>query len=178
MHSLIHLRTLISLGLLLLISSSCMQAQQSASLRIGIYDSRALAIAYYQSPPGQKWFQELKSESATAKAANDAQKLKELEAAAIAMQELMHEQGFSTGSVSNIINVIKDKLPGIAKQAGVPLLVSKWDVVYHDPSIEYIDVTLPLVRLLAPEEKALKLIENLKNHDPVPIETLPRLVSK
>jgi hypothetical protein len=178
MYPLIRIRTAICLGALLFISSCCAHAQQAASVRVGTCDSRALALAYYNSPSGQQKMQELKSDFARAKTAGDPQQIKELEAAGIAMQELMHEQVFSTGSIRNIILTIQDRLPDIARQAGVALLVSKWDVSYRDPSVEYVDVTLPLVRLFSPSEKTLKWIEELKNQEPVPIDSLPRGVLK
>ena len=178
MHPFIRIRTIVSLGVFLLLSSCCAYAQSTGGVRIGVYDSRAVALAYYNSPSGQPKPQGLQSEYAEAKAAGDQKKLKELEAAAIAMQELLHEQAFSTGSISNVITVIKDKLPDIAKRAGVTLLVSRWDVAYRDPSIEYVDVTMPVVRLFSPGDKVLQWIAELKNQEPVPIDKLPRDIMK
>lgn len=163
---------------LLLIGPGVAHCQTSkAAVRIGTYDSRAIAIAYYRSGHLSE-MTGLQTEYAKAKAANDDKRAKELEAAGIAWQELLHEQAFSTGSISNIIATIKDKLPAIAKEAGVALLASKWDVTYRDSAVEYVDVTMSLVKLFNPGEQVMKLIEDLKTQDPVPIDSLPRDIMK
>jgi hypothetical protein len=168
---------LCAIGLLLIgpVVAHCQTAK--GAVRIGTYDSRAVALAYYRSG-NLSQVTGLRTEYADAKAANDDKKAKELEAAGIAWQELMHEQVFSTGSISNIIGTIKDKLPAIAKEAGVALLASKWDVTYRDASVEYVDVTMSLVKLFSPGEQVMKMIEEMKTQDPVPIDSLPRGVLK
>lgn len=173
------IRAVVVVALLLLIAGSAL-AQGSVPLRIGVYDSRAVALAYFNSPLQKSPTPQaaLKSEYAQAKAENDAEKVKELEAAGIALQQLMHEQAFSTGSISNIVALIKDKLPEIARKNGVPLLISKWDVAYRDPAVEYVDLTLPVVELFSPGEKVLGWLKELKNQDPVPIDNLPRNIMK
>jgi hypothetical protein len=181
MNPLIRIRTIVCAAAFLLTASALGYAQGTGPLRIGTYDSRAVALAYYNSAEQQKTpglRSQLQSEYAQAKAGGDEKKIKELEAAGIAWQQLMHEQAFSTGSISNVIAVIKDKLPDIARQAGVTLLVSKWDVAYRDPSVEYVDVTMPVVRLFSPGDKVLTWIEEMKKQDPVPIDKLPRDVMK
>ncbi|MGA2262224.1 MAG: hypothetical protein ABSH28_12390 [Acidobacteriota bacterium] len=168
-----------AIGLLLIGPGIAHCQTAKAAVRIGTYDSRAIAIAYYNSgQPAQAQVRGLQAEYAKAKAANDDKSAKELEAAGIAWQELMHEQAFSTGSISNIIAAIKDKLPAIAQEAGVALLASKWDMTYRDASVEYVDVTMSLVKLFNPGEKVMKWIEELKTQDPVPIDSLQRGVMK
>jgi hypothetical protein len=168
---------LCAIGLLLIGPGFAHCQTASPALRIGTYDSRAIAIAYYRSgPPSQ--MKDLQTEYAKAKAANDDKRAKELEATGIAWQELLHEQAFSTGSISNIIATIKDKLPAIAKEAGVALLASKWDVTYRDSAVEYVDVTMSLVKLFNPGEQVMKMIEEMKTQDPVPIDSLPPGIMK
>ncbi len=52
------------------------------------------------------------------------------------------------------------------------LIVSKWEVLYSDPSVEYVDVTLPLVKKFGADEKVLKMVEELMKHDPIPMDEL------
>jgi len=47
--------------------------------------------------------------------------------------------------------------------------VSKWEVVHKNPSIEIVDVTFQLAKLFKPDEKTLKLLEELPNQPPVPL---------
>ncbi len=158
-------------GLLLVIPSI---AHSQTPVRIGTYDSRAVALAFYNSAEQKQVSQSLLAEYQKAKAAGDAAKIKELEAAGPARQELMHQQVFSSGTISNIIATLQDKLPTIAREAHVVLLLSKWDAAYRDPSIELVDVTMQLVKIFNPEEKVLKWIEEMKSQPPIPIDKLPR----
>ncbi len=159
------------LGLLMLVPAL---AHCQTPLRIGTYDSRAVALAYYNSGAQRQVSQNLQAEYQKAKAAGDETKIKELESAGPARQELMHQQVFSSCTISNVIREIENQIPAIARQANVLMMVSKWDITYHDPTIEYVDVTMEFVRLFNPEEKVLKWIEQMKSQPPVPIDKLPR----
>ena len=74
-------------------------------------------------------------------------------------QTKLHMQGFSTASVSEYLEHIKDKIPAIAKQAGVDVIVSKWDLAYQSPDAEFVDVTDLMVKPFNPSEKVLKMVE-------------------
>jgi hypothetical protein len=63
--------------------------------------------------------------------------------------------------------------PGIAAQAGVRMVVSKWEVQFSDTAVETVDVTLPLVMLFNPNEKVLQWVEQMKNQAPIAFEELP-----
>ena len=151
-------------------STDVLQAQQTK--RIGIFDSRAVAIAYARSDSFMKQLGGMNAELKKAKEEDDEQKVKELNKQGPHLQQLLHQQGFSTGSVCNIIERIKDKLPQIAKENNVALIVSKWELAYSNESMELIDLTTQLVNLFSPNEQTLKVIEEMKNQPPVPIEEL------
>jgi hypothetical protein len=76
-----------------------------------------------------------------AKSEENEKRAKELDAEGSAGQDLMHKQGFSTYSVYNILEIIKEQIPVVAAQANVYVIVSKWDIIYQLPGIEFIDVT-------------------------------------
>ena len=79
----------------------------------------------------------------------------------------MHQQAFSDGPVSSILATLKDKLPAIAAQAGVTLIVSKWAMPFHGAGVEAVDVTL-----FHPTAQTLAIIEQMKSQDPIPFEQL------
>jgi hypothetical protein len=143
---------------------------KKANLRIGTFDSRAIAIAYGNSEEFNQSIKKLMEEHKKAKAEGNEKKAKELEAMGQAGQTKLHMQGFSTASVSEYLDQVKDKIPAIAKQAGVDVIVSKWDLVYQSPDAEFVDVTDLMVKPFNPSEKALKWIESLKDHPPIPLE--------
>ncbi len=139
-------------------------------LRVGTFDSRALPIAYANSEVFRRELAKLMEEHKKAKAAGDTERVKKLEEQGKAGQVRFHEQGFSTGRVDNILEHIKDKLPAIAREAKVDLIVSKWDVVYQDPAVEVVDVTELVVKPFNPNERARGWIKDLQKVAPIPLE--------
>ncbi len=145
-----------------------------STLRVGTFDSRALAMAYYRSPEFIQSMQDLKDEYEKAKAAGDEKRVKELEVKGPAQQELVHKQGFSTWPVDNILEKIKEKIPEIAEQANVDVIVCKWDIVFQRSGVKFIDVTDLMVKPFNPDEKTQKIIKDIQKQDPVPLEELKK----
>ncbi len=143
-----------------------------ATVRVGTFDSRALALAYYRSEPFNAQIQKLKAEHEKAKAAGNEQRAKELSAEGQAQQELGHKQGFGTWPVDNILETIKRQIPEIARQANVDVIVSKWNIVYQRPGVEFVDVTDLMVKPFNPDEATLKIIKEIQKQDPIPLEEL------
>ncbi|MFY9726518.1 MAG: hypothetical protein WB579_02380 [Bryobacteraceae bacterium] len=148
-------------------------AQDTKPLRIGVFDSRAIALAYGNSDEFQRTTQGLRSDYNDARAANNDTRAKELNKEGQWLQVRLHQQVFSTGPVSGILAKVADKLPAVAAQAGVALIVSKWELQFKGPGVELVDVTLPIVRLFNPSNKVLQWIEEMKTQAPVPFEKLP-----
>jgi hypothetical protein len=157
-----------------LIPALAMQGQTARpSCRIGVFDSRAVALAWARSDEGTQVFNQIRAEYEKAKAANDEKRMKELEQEGQWQQVRLHQQGFSTGPVDEILAKVKDKLPEIARQERVTAIVSKWELAYSEQGVELVDVTLPLVKLFHPGEQVLKWVEEMKNQPPVPFGKLP-----
>jgi len=157
-----------------LITALAMQAQTARpSCRVGVFDSRAVALAWGRSDEGMEVVKQIRAEYDKAKAANDEKRMKEMEQEGQWHQVRMHQLVFSTGPVAFILAKVKDKLPEIARQERVTAIVSKWELPYTEPGTELVDVTLPLVKLFHPSEQVLKWVEEMKNQPPVPFDTLP-----
>lgn len=162
-------------GVAAMVFVSAGHAQESSttsSARIGTFDSRAIATAFYRSAKFQEFFPDLWTELAEAKASGDEWQVKELEAYGAAMQHRIHQQGFSTGSVMEIMEKISDALPEIARGAGVSVIVSKWEVTYESSAADLVDLTPQLVALFDPNEPTLKVVERLMTLAPVPMDQL------
>jgi tetratricopeptide (TPR) repeat protein len=151
-------------------SGHAQEATPSTPARIGTFDSRAVATAFYRSPEFQESARELWAELEAARSTGDDWRVKELEAYGPAMQHRMHQQGFSTGSVTEIIDGIRDALPEIAREAGVSVIVSKWEVAYEGPTAEFVDVTPQIVALFGPSQQTLTIVEGYKTVAPVPMD--------
>jgi hypothetical protein len=145
---------------------------EKAALRVGIFDSRAVAVAYARSPTFGEEIKQLKEEHARAKAAGNQSETKRLEAEGRGQQDRLHQQGFSTASIANILEKVKDKLPAIAKEAKVDLIVSKWDMAYLAPGAETVDVTGLMVKMFNPNQKTLEIVGQLGKQKPIPLGEL------
>lgn len=150
-------------------------AQETGSAikaRVGIYDSRAVAVAFAGSAAFNKWLGDLKAEHEKAKASGDQKRLAELGAEGAARQRQLHMQGFSTAPVTNILDQIKSKLPAIKEKAGVSALVSKWDktgLAQHKDAV-LVDVTTALVDAFSPSERQRKGAIDIQKHKPISLE--------
>jgi hypothetical protein len=67
---------------------------------------------------------------------------------------------------------LKEKFPTIADDNDVQIIMSKWEIMFADESIELVDITDQLVGYFNPNEETMKLIENIKSMDPIPIEEI------
>jgi hypothetical protein len=143
-----------------------------SKVRVGTFDSRAVAMAYYRSEAFIRQMKDLRADYEKAKAAEDEERIKELEVEGPAQQELMHKQGFGTWPVDNILEKIKGKIPEIARQADVDVIVSKWNIVYQGSGVELVDVTDLMVQPFDPDEETLKIVKDIQTMDPVPLEEL------
>ena len=167
--------TSLALPVALLVASAAPgAADTSAKLRIGTFDSRLVALAYYRSAHGHDALSGLREDIARAKAANDDKRLKGLEAKGPALQNLMHQQVFGCLSVPNVLAAVSDSLPMIAARAGVSMLVSKWEIRCDTSGAERVDVTLQIVDLFQPDPATRAMIEDAMKQKaaPVPVEQL------
>ena len=150
--------------------ANCNLNPDEPKTRIGVYDSRAVAIAYVRSERFDKIMKSKMAEMEEAKTTGDTQKIEELEAWGTAQQAEVHRQGFGSAPVDNILEQIKDKLGKITKEADVTALVSKWDkkTLKDHKCADKIDVTDTIVALFCPDEKTLETIEQMKEKKPIP----------
>ena len=144
-------------------------APASTKTRIGVFDSRMVALAYYNSEPQRAAMQQMAAELKTAKAAGDEAKIRDLQFQWPALQNLMHYQVFSTASIPNVMEKLAPTLPQVAERTGVALIVSKWDVSYQRDDVERVDVTDELVRQFVPNEKVQTWIAEGAAKPPVPL---------
>jgi hypothetical protein len=174
-----------------LVAYTAVGAEQSreqttgSALRVGTFDSRALAMAYYRSQAFGRHMEGLRAEYEEAKAARNKKRVRELEAKSSsptwpdsgwppspAQQELIHKQGFSTWPVDNVLEKIRGHIPEVSRQADVSVIVSVWDIVYKRPGVEFVDVTDLMVTPFDPDEATLEIVKQLKAQRPVPLEEL------
>jgi hypothetical protein len=164
-------RKSIFIGISVLAVCALLLAFQPApqKFRVGIFDSRAIAVAYVLSDLGAKDRANLMTKYEKAKADKTEKVTQEYEIEGKAQEQVAHLQGFSTASVMGLLEKVKDELPKVAKEAGVDMILSEWEVAFKNSEIETVDVTMALVKLFKPRETAFKTIEQLRKQQPLPL---------
>ena len=150
-------------------------SQKKQLLRVGVYDSRAIAIAYANSEHWSKVLKEKQAALEQAKKDGDTEKVKELEAWGSAQQSELHLKGFGTAPVHEYLDQVKEKLPQVAEMAGVDVIVSKWEFDYVAEDAETVDITMELAKLFEPNERTWKSIKSLDKWKPYSQEDLKKL---
>lgn len=159
----------------LLLSAGALECRaDDEGLTVGIYDSRAITVAFAHSNIHNEIHKDFKAEYDKAKEAGKEERVKEMEAQAEAKQHLFHQQGFGSAPVHDILEHIKDKIPGVAREAGVDIIVSKWELIYESPSAEFVDVTDLMVQLFDPDERVLSIVEDMRDKDPIPLDEIQK----
>jgi hypothetical protein len=141
--------------------------RKSGTVKIGTYDSRVVVIAYTRSDLFKKNLAELQEKAGILMKDDDSLKRKEGACKMITSQFLMHQMGFCTGSAMELIDLVRDKLPEVARKNGVSLLVSKWELSYSDPSVEVVDLTDEVARLFNPAGDFERVAAEIKKADPI-----------
>ena len=149
---------LIVIGLVMALPGLAQETAGKTREQIGIYDSRAVAVAYAGSTFQETKMKDLKAQFSKAREAGDTKEVSRLEAEGQAWQAELHRQGFGTAPVDDLLAHIAAELPKIHKDAGVIRLISKWDKAQLQkyPGAARVDVTLRLVDAFHPNEKQRK----------------------
>jgi len=161
--------SLIGLILLGLFFSPGNKTNAQTKLQIGVFDSRAVAIAYYNSKFSntQQIFGTLGTRMKEAKEKDDTITIASIEREAMLRQAMMHQQGFGNGSVNNITETIKDKMAELAKTENLSAIVSKWEMVFSGADIELVDVTVKVVDFFEPNEKMKETTKEVLQSEPI-----------
>jgi hypothetical protein len=141
------------------------ETDSKPNVRIGTYDSRAIAIAHAHSR-----FNPVREKTAAyekAKAAGDREKIKELESWGEEHQRQLHFQGFGRVPVDDLLAPVKDQMAKLARDRRLAAISMSCDFVRAD--VEIVDITDELVELYDPSEKTLERVQGIRKVKPVPL---------
>lgn len=144
-------------------------------LRVGVYDSRCITVAYVHSAYNKNEIQKLFDIVHKAENDGDTKKAQSSRRIAEYVQKKRHAQGFGTAPVQELLDPVKKQLPQVAQTAGVEMIVSQWQIDYQVEGAEVVDVTDAIVALYKPDEKALKTIAAMKNIKPITEEEILKI---
>lgn len=153
-------------------SNGAFAQKTKAIIKIGTYDSRIVTFAWSRSDYFKQRLIKINQQSDSSTKAHDTARVKELSVGAMPYQHLLHLTVFSNGSIGFIMAIVKDKLPALAKTAGVIVILSKWELNFSDPSIEIVDLTSQITQLFHPKENIDKMVGEISQQPPVPIDEL------
>jgi len=148
--------------------------------RIGVYDSRAIAIAWAGTDIFKSELSDLRKRHAEAEEAGDTELASKLESQGRESQEQLHRQGFSTAPVDGILARFQEPIAAAMKKAGVDVIVSKWDeeTLAGYRSAERVDVTMELVVAMDPDERQLGFVRKMGDKPPIPLEELEKTLAE
>lgn len=138
-------------------------AAKDARVRIGVYDSRAVAVAYAASRYNP--VREKMAEQQAAKAAGDAQKVRELEAWGQQHQRMLHFQGFCRVPVTDRLEPVKGGLDQIVADQKLAAIAMSCDAIAGD--VETVDVTDAIIELYEPSDKVRQNAADIRKVKPV-----------
>ncbi|MHC4266746.1 MAG: hypothetical protein ACYSUK_12575 [Planctomycetota bacterium] len=139
---------------------------------VGTFDSRAVACSWFRSKAHLQEIDDMRVEYEKAKAEGNEKRVKELEEEGPKSQELAHKQVFGNEPIDNVLKEIEKELPKIAAEAGVDMLISKWEISYQNDSAKFVDVTWEMANLFEPDEETIEVIKELLKQKPVPTDKL------
>jgi len=161
------MQLLTALALILALVAISSRPIEGISQRIGVYDSRSIAIAYANSPSFSKVHGVLGERLKAAKEKGDAKEVAAVEREGMLRQVMMHEQGFGTGSVMQMIATVKDSIAALAIRENVSLVVSKWEVAYSGEGVELVDLTDKITDFFHPSERAKGWLKDVQKQAPI-----------
>lgn len=150
----------------LLLAVTFVNSYSQSKLKIGTFDSRMVAVAFYNS----KHFnlrEDATKRMDAAKEKNDTAEISAIMKEMPLRQRFMHEQAFGKGSVAWIMDAFKDKVSGVAKNEKVDIVVSKYELDYCPKDAELTDITLKLCEIFESTINLQQMYSEMKNVEPM-----------
>jgi len=154
---------------LLAACSFCLAAP--AAERVGVYDSRIVAYACFNTQENLAATRARVAEGKSAQERGETARFRALEQQIKHDQKRLHLQVFSTAPAPEALALLAAQVEVVRRETGVTRLVSKWDedALRDLPAAERIDVTDALVRELPLNEKQRATMRALATKKPLPL---------
>jgi hypothetical protein len=149
----------------------------TAKVRIGAFDSRAIAMAHFGKLIRDGLLEELYAGHRNATASGDDERATELATKGQLIQKRLHRQMFGAAKAEDALAEIKPSLPKLADSLGVSVIVSVHDIAFQSPSVEVVDVTMEMVELFDPDQETLDKIHAVMEHPPIADSIIDRMES-
>lgn len=148
------------------------EAGGGAGLRVGTYDSRAVALAWLRSGADTA-VQDAMEEHRKAKEEKDEPRARAVEQRMEWLQNLRHMQVFGNAPIPDVVERMRDTIAEEAKKAKVQLVVRDIDIAWRAEGTTLVDLTEALVDRCHPSAETRKMAREMKDHPPIPLERFP-----
>jgi hypothetical protein len=165
---------LVLCGGVLAISSE--KSSTDSKLRVGVYKSWVVALAYARSKTGLERINSVCQKAKKAEADGDKETYEKLSFEIKELRKLGHLQVFGDEPIDEYIEEITPALKEIAKEQNLDLITAK--IFYDSEKIEQVDITDLLVKQFEPDETTMKMIEGMKNYKPLKRDKLLEAIRK
>ncbi len=139
------------------------------AVRLGVFNTRAVALAYGRSDEHDAEVDSKMAEYRRAQEAGDQERMRELERWGEEGQDRIHRQVFGDAPIPDILERMKDDLPGVAEKAGVDAIVG--EVLHARAGAEVVDVTEEMAARWRPDEKTREMMRQVRETPPVEWES-------
>ena len=135
--------------------------------KIGVYDSRLIAIMYANSEEFEAETKEMMEKYQQAVINKDSVTANKLKEDRELLQRLFHDKGFGKGSVAEYLEDKTAVFKALADKLELTAIVSKWELNYYSDDVELIDITIDLLKAMNAKEKVLKMYDSMKANPPM-----------
>ncbi len=141
----------------------------AAPIRIGVFQARAVALAYWRSDAGLKEINDLVSKAKAARQnGGDTTQLRALENQCQAMQDHVMAEAFGNAPIDDVMRKLQNVLPDVAQQNNVVAIVPQ--VAFKAEGVETVDVTDQLSMTFKPTPRTCSMMRDLVTHPCVPLK--------
>jgi hypothetical protein len=135
-------------------------ARADEKVRVGIFDARSVAIAYFRSDVHRKYLEGRVAEARQFREAGDHVKANLIERQMRDLQSEAHRQVFGVGPYTPLAERLKGLLEPVARRGGLKAVGP--EVFFVADGVESVDVTEELLSALGADEKTRQVIDDMR----------------
>ena len=138
-------------------------------IRIGVYDSRSIAVAFAGSAKHEALIAEAAKALEDAKAQGDPDMIAYRDRRVWELRYQLHRQGFGTAPVGDILALYPEAVEALMDRHRLVALVSKWDEagLGRYRGAEQVDITEELLEAPGPSERQRRYALEIRQHKPL-----------
>ena len=148
--------------------------------RIGVYDSRCVAVAFAGNPEHEARTAEELAALEAAKAEGDPETIAAADDRVWESRKRLHRQGFGTAAVDDIFAFYPDQLESLEQAHDLTALVSQWDkkTIKSYRDAQRVDITEDLIDMLGPNDRQRRSALSIRKHKPLTPAQVEKMIQQ